>query len=718
MTLKRPSTFAIAVSTALSGIALSIVSDAHASDGATDSFKDDNSQQIEEKLFERIDVTGSRLDKASSATGLPLTLRQTPQSISIIDSEFIDNFALETLADVLNFAPGIQTQQAETDRFFFRARGRDITNFQFDGVPVVYDSFFSDAVTDSIIFDRVELIRGATGLLTGAGEPSASINLIRKRPKYEDSGYVSAQFGSWSNSRLEVDYSHTLNEAGTVRGRVAAAYEEGESYVDLAEKKNLSIYGVLVADLSDKARLTVGFDHSDRDPTSSTWGALPLFYSNGQQSDDLPVEQTTAASWTKWAREGTNVFAQLEYQFESDWNVQVEVERRENEMDGNLLYLFGFPDQDTGLGLGSFPLVYLADREQIAFRAMATGPVSLLGRDHTLTAGLLYSEEDNSFASFSAVTSLDIPSLFTWDGSVARPTFSDTPFEGDETETQEGFYVAGQFSLHDDVTLILGNRFSTYEFDTKDGVDANNTKHTGVNTPYAGLVYDITDSVSAYTSYTEIFLPQNARDANNERLDPVEGSNVEFGIKGDFFDEKLTASIAVYKVEEDNIAAPDPINTDLLPDGGFPSIGIEGAETTGYEIEVNGKPMDELRIYFSYTNNDAEQANGDALSPYLPDEMLRTSVFYDASSQLVLGVNLNWQSKISLPNAGPNGETFEQGSYSVVNLMASYDLNDQVKVSVNANNVFDEKYFSSIDFFNQGFFGAPRNFEASVRYAW
>jgi len=134
-----------------------------------DSDQAEQNTETKEKIFEHIKVTGSPLDRATTATGLPLTLRQTPQSISVIDRDFIDGFALDTVADVMQFSPGIQAQQAETDRFFFRSRGRDVTNFQFDGVPIAYNSFFSEALADSVVFERVEIVRGATGLLTGAG---------------------------------------------------------------------------------------------------------------------------------------------------------------------------------------------------------------------------------------------------------------------------------------------------------------------------------------------------------------------------------------------------------------------------------------------------------------------------------------------------------------------------------------------------------------------
>lgn len=117
---------------------ISLVPQAYAKDQETTTDSSD---------IEVIQIKGSRLDKAATATGLPLTLRETPQSVSIIDQEFIQSFSLNNIAEIMTLSPGIYAQQAETNRYFFNARGNPITNFQFDGVPVNYSSFFNDAVT-------------------------------------------------------------------------------------------------------------------------------------------------------------------------------------------------------------------------------------------------------------------------------------------------------------------------------------------------------------------------------------------------------------------------------------------------------------------------------------------------------------------------------------------------------------------------------------------
>lgn len=118
-----------------------------------------------------------------------------------------------------------------------------------------------------------EVVRGATGLLTGAEEPSATINLIRKRPKSSPGGYLSSKAGSWDSYRVEGDSSVDITADSDVQERFAAAYEKSNSFTDLVEDENLQVYGVVTARLGDNTLLTVGADDSDRDPKGSTWGA-------------------------------------------------------------------------------------------------------------------------------------------------------------------------------------------------------------------------------------------------------------------------------------------------------------------------------------------------------------------------------------------------------------------------------------------------------------
>ena len=179
--------------------------------------------------------TGSYTTAASnSSTKLPLSIRETPQTVTVITRQLMDDQAVQSIGDVLRNAPGISTQAYDSDRMEYSARGYAITNFQYDGVNARYDGVFDEGATkvDMALYDRVDIVKGATGLLSGSGEPSATVNLIRKKPTREFKASVTASAGSWDNYRTEGDISGPLNEDASVRGRLVGVYQDADSYLD------------------------------------------------------------------------------------------------------------------------------------------------------------------------------------------------------------------------------------------------------------------------------------------------------------------------------------------------------------------------------------------------------------------------------------------------------------------------------------------------------
>ncbi len=188
----------------------------------------DSAQTSEDEV---VVVTGRYTidERIDTATGLGLTLRETPQSVTVITQQRITDQNLGTIADVVRNTAGVSMVEVDDVRNVFNARGFEITNYQIDGVPLSW-SLAGDAaetLADVSMFERVEFVRGATGLLTGAGDPSASINLVRKHADAVDlEGYVSGSLGTWENRQIEGDIAGALTQSGGFRGRLVAKYEE------------------------------------------------------------------------------------------------------------------------------------------------------------------------------------------------------------------------------------------------------------------------------------------------------------------------------------------------------------------------------------------------------------------------------------------------------------------------------------------------------------
>jgi outer membrane receptor for ferric coprogen and ferric-rhodotorulic acid len=274
----------------------------------------------------------------ATATRLVLTPRQTPQSISVVTRQAMDDFALTSIDDVMRHTPGITVSTYDSERTNYYARGFSIQNFQYDGIPTSRTAAYSagQTLSDMAIYDRVEVLKGATGLLTGAGGPGGTLNLIRKKPTSEFKGHVDLSAGTWDNYRSELDLSGPLTESGNIRGRAVAAHQDKHSFMDHYQRKTSVFYGILEADLDDSTLLTVGADYQDNDPRGSGWsGSSPIYDSAGNRLDS-PRSFNNGAKWSRWEQYTRTVFATLEHSFDNGWTAKGQYHHQLNGYDAAL----------------------------------------------------------------------------------------------------------------------------------------------------------------------------------------------------------------------------------------------------------------------------------------------------------------------------------------------------------------------------------------------
>ncbi|WP_256590418.1 MULTISPECIES: TonB-dependent siderophore receptor [Pseudomonas] len=144
-----------------------------------------------------------------TATKLPLSLRETPQSVSVVTRKRMDDKAMTSISDVVKSAPGLfLSNSSGVGRPSFSSRGFDVDNIMYDGFPTSFLTYLPSGEANLAMYDRVEIVRGATGLTQGAGNPGGAINLVRKRPTHQFQGTLTGSAGSWD------DYTGTLDVGG------------------------------------------------------------------------------------------------------------------------------------------------------------------------------------------------------------------------------------------------------------------------------------------------------------------------------------------------------------------------------------------------------------------------------------------------------------------------------------------------------------------------
>ncbi|SMF27427.1 MULTISPECIES: TonB-dependent receptor [unclassified Pseudomonas] len=674
--------------------------------------------------------------QSNTATKLPLTLRETPQSISVVTRQRMDDQGLNDITEVLQQTPGLSVQSLGSERFNIYSRGYSVDNYQFDGIPTTLDiatQMSAQSLADMAIYDRVEVLRGATGLMTGAGDPSATINLVRKRPTAEFKGHITAGVGSWDKYRSEVDLSGPLTPTGNVRGRMVAAYQQNNSFMDHYSQEKQIFYGVLEADLTDTTLLTVGADYQKNNPQGSSSVAFPLFHSNGEQTS-FSRSTNSAARWSHNPQDALNTFASLEQKLAYDWTLKASVNQMYIKRDDYKLATasWGFPDESTGAGVRLYGGAGSTWQKQTGLDVQAQGPFQLFGRQHELIVGYNYSRYENRHTPTRG-TRIEgtFVNVYDWDNYTDKPVMGGGKlYDGDTVIHQTGTYIATRLRPTDDLSVILGARVSKYDYDydlTYPATPLSNRttdyKENGVVTPYAGVVYDLNDIHSVYASWTSIYKPQSLRDADGSTLEPREGDNYEVGLKSEFFDGRLNTSIAAYEVKQDNLAVLDEGKT-VNNDGMTAAYkAVSGATTRGFEVEANGELMPGWNVSASYNHGITKDRDGERLNTEAPANMVKLWSTYRLPGdfdRLTVGGGANWQSGTHItvtPSTALGTVKAKQSQFTVVNLMARYQLTDQLSTTLNINNLFDKKYISALDTtFYSGYYGEPRNVMLNTRY--
>ena len=660
----------------------------------------------------------------ATATRMVLTPKETPQSITVITRQHMDDFGLNAIDDVMRHTPGITVSTYDSERTNYFARGFSIENFQYDGIPTLRNSAYSSGqtLTDMAIYDRVEILKGATGLLTGAGAPGATLNLIRKKPTRDFKASIELGAGSWDNYRSQVDVSGPLTDSGNIRGRAVAAYQDKHSFMERYQRKTSVYFGSLEADLDDDTLLTVGFDYQNNDPQSSGWsGSRPLFNTNGDRID-VKRSYNNGAKWSRWEQYNRGAFATLERSFANGWVAKAQVTHQLSGYDAPLGSIQSAPSPDTGLSTvyaNKFTGLTRANSADVYL----SGPFSLLGREHELVVGATASNSHWKGKDYGSPTHANgnVVDFWNFDGNFAEPDWGAPTYINDLTTRQSAGYMTSRFSLADPLNLFLGGRVANYKLRGTD-----DSTETGRLVPYAGVTYDLNENFTAYASYTDIFMPESYnRDRNNKLLEPSEGKNYEGGIKGEFFNGRLNTSLAYFEVHQSHRAEPDaeynaaPTN----PSVGYASKGIE-AKTKGFEAEMSGELAPGWQAQAGYTHKIIRDESGKKVSTWEPQDQLSFYTTYKLKGpldRLTVGGGARWQSRSwqELYNRYKSkNEEFAQEAYWLVDVMARYQVTENLSATLNLNNAFDKKYYTNIGFYNTAYYGDPRNVMLTTRWSF
>ncbi|MFI8335473.1 TonB-dependent siderophore receptor [Pseudomonas taetrolens] len=664
------------------------------------------------------------------------TLKETPQSVTVITRKMLDDQNLNTIEQVMEKTPGITVYDSPMGGKYFYSRGFRMTGqYQYDGVPLDIGSSYVQAdsfSSDMAIYDRVEVLRGAAGMMKGAGGTAGAVNFVRKRGEYTPHTQLSLSAGTWDNYRGQIDTGGPLNEDGTLRGRAVVTQQTRQYFYDIGDRKDQIYYGALDYDLSPDTTVGVGIAYEDVDATPC-WGGLPR-YADGS---DLKLKRSTClnTAWNQQRSQRTTFFGDMKHTFNDDWALKVAGVYSKNTQD--MEYAFPSGSVPVGSTQSSTPMIgsiYDYDQTDYGFDAYVDGKFDAFGQQHELIVGAnaSHSRKDD----FYAVALLpDRQDVLNPNHHLAQPDESyylaNASRGGpvDMRVKQYGGYSTVRLKLADPLTFVLGSRVSWYKSENEsvsyyrgEGTPLRSeSRESGQVTPFAGILFDLNDNLTTYASYTDIFTPQgNYKTITGATLKPLIGQSYELGIKGEWFDGRLNSAFNLFRTVQKDAAQDDP----ACPDSSC-SQNSGKVRAQGFEAEVSGEVIDRLQLLAGYTYTQTKvledaDATQDGLSynSYVPRHLLRVWADYALSGPLervTVGAGVNAQSR-NYRVSPISGNDISQSGYAIWNGRIGYRIDDTWSVALNGNNLFDKRYYATVGTEGFGnFYGEPRNLVMSLK---
>ena len=715
----RPARLPVAVATALLS-AYSL--------GAGDGLEQIDLPTVQVRGIGKQTTSNYTIPASSAATGIRLTQRETPQSLSVVTEKQMDDQGLDTLQDVLKQTPGVFHSKMGNNvsgHSEFISRSQAIDSISVDGAPkFLYDGKAIRRGTnnlDSALYEQVVVVRGASGLSNGGmGEPGGTVALERKKPTAKPAVSVEAGVGSWNHYRFVLDANHPLNADNTLRGRAILVSDHGGDYLPNTSRHNHTFYGILSYDLTPQTHWRLGTElHRFRNNGSSRFSYLTVA---GNRNDGFkPFESSprknSSARWAYGKDNSAEVFTSLSHEFANGWRLT-----------GDYSYLTGKSDIVSGIA-GTYEInpdysaLFTSDRDRSKYRDQdfsltLDGDYPAFGRSHEFNAGISYQGNRENLSFYQEGESI-IPDLRQFDGNVAQP---DMPYLRDGFTDMKNLSVYGstRFKLTDRFALIGGARFVDwrYRYSTNRNKFAYSSHKQKVFIPYLGATLDIGENLTAYASYTTIFRPQvRYLTKDGAALEPQRGKTYETGLKGSWFDGRLNASASVFMNKRDHLG----VYAGRLPNGEEYYRSADKTTTKGWELAVGGRLSDRWLLNASYARSKIKDSEGKQLHPSYPVHLFKLFTAYDVTDRLNLGANVNWQSRSHTLDEYPAdinpaaAAALTQRPYATLDLTAHYKIGKSTQIGLDFENVFNKRYRTMPDIH---VYGTPRSLTATLKHTF
>jgi len=646
-----------------------------------------------------------KIDQAHAAMRSDVSLLETPQMVTVIPSEVLEDQLAVTLGDALRNDASVSLGRVTSDRERFSLRGFSLeenTNILKDG-----HQHFAKYRMPMALIDNVEVLKGPSSLLYGQSTPGGIVNLVTKKPSTESSVKFAVKGDDHGSFRNSMDATGSLNDNKTVRYRAIVEQQNNNSWREYQDGNNLeteSVVGSLVTefDVTDALTIALHYDKLD-DVSGQDSGALVDDNGNVIGGDNTIWDMP----WTKIDAQSENYGIDVTYQVNSYWQAATGYNNQHNERE-RWESKPQTSDYDTS-GDGRYknkPYNKLEDWQQQSFYFDLMGSVTTGSIGHELLVGGNYLAHE--------YTSLKVKGdKFKGninDGSIIEQPVLDYADGKSESEDYKyyGVYVQDLVTLNDQWQLLAGVRY-----DRQDKTDANNNAVL----PKFGVIYHPQDNASIYANYSESFEPQGRvlddDDANNHmELDPIKGKMYEMGTKWEILDKKLGINAAIFDITRSNI---------LLNEGSKDNpITTQGGEQhhQGAELSAIGKVNSNLSLITSVMYLDAKYAEHNEFAGNRPEDVPEWTASIWSKYAFTEQLSVNLGAYYEGERYGDAKNEFLKDSYVRIDSGINYQTSvggNELQLRLNIDNLFDTDYLAGGEN-GEVNVGEPRTFKFGVSY--
>ena len=645
-------------------------------------------------------VEGYRSQNSVSGTKTSTPIRQTPQSIQVINNSFISDQQTLVMADALRYTSGVtEGNNSRGDRFEMRG----FTT----GIP--FKNGFRDtgrAPRDTANFDRIEIAKGPASVIMSRTSPGGAMNILSKLPQANAGGSIEVQGGSDSFKRVVVDSTGPLGD-GPLAYRLTGAWQDSESYIDQFFIDRTFVSPIVTFQATKSLKLIAEWEYLDdtRLPYNGilAFGTKPLavgpetYYGEDFSYNDV---QTFTQRYEALYSKGEHFSARLAYRENATDEFGDVVDQTGVTADG-LWVNRRVSRQDNYVDNEYLQADFLFDFATAAIR-------------HKLLAGYEYGR-NLAGGAVERATLAKIASVNPQHGLATPGTFALSSNTATTTWYREYYVQEQAFLFEDRLTLLAGARFAEFANRTND-FRANTIGRSGGDAPNPryGVVWLPRDRVSVYAVNSEIQVASTVADPDGTTFDPVTSELFETGIRFESEDNRLAATFSYFDLVQNNVLQSDPDRVGYRLQSGESS-------SSGLEIDLTASPMKGWQLLGSAAFINAEvsgDVNPARLGLRLANTPERTFTLwnkYTFQSGPLTGVGLGCGLINISDRVGDANNTFTLDSYTRIDLSVSY-ARDNWSFDMNLRNAFDEDYIEASSSRTAVRPGAPTNLLARARY--